>query len=60
MLCPKFVPPNSLPTFVELGGGGGRSICDCVGARDWRMEYVRCIFLKVGLELEFRGEREKL
>lgn len=33
-----FEVPNSLPTFVELGGGGGFSICDWVGARDWRME----------------------
>jgi hypothetical protein len=32
--------------LVVDDGGGGFSICEAVGARDWRIEYVRCI-LKV-------------
>lgn len=44
---PKFPRPNSLPAFVEDDGGGGVSSCDAVGARDWRIEYVRCIFAVV-------------
>lgn len=39
--------PKNLPDLVEDDGGGGFWICDAVGARDWRMEYVRCI-LKIG------------
>jgi len=35
--------PNSRFDLVEDDGGGGVWICDAVGARDWRMEYVRCI-----------------
>jgi hypothetical protein len=29
--------------LVVEGGGGGFSIWEAVGARDWRIEYVRCI-----------------
>ena len=35
--------PNNLLPLVDDEGGGGFWICDAVGARDWRMEYVRCI-----------------
>lgn len=40
---PMLLLPKSLPAFVEEDCGGGFSICDAVGARDWRIEYVRCI-----------------
>lgn len=44
MVClPKLLRPKSLPCLVDEDGGGGVSICDAVGARDWRIEYVRCI-----------------
>lgn len=36
--------PNNRPALVEETCGGGFSICDAVGARDWRIEYVRCMF----------------
>jgi len=36
--------PNSLFDLVDDDGGGGLWICAAVGARDWRIEYVRCIF----------------
>lgn len=47
-MIPKLDPPMLLlpkkrPVFVLDEGGGGLWICDAVGARDWRMEYVRCI-----------------
>lgn len=35
--------PKIRPALVEEDGGGGFWICDAVGARDWRMEYVRCM-----------------
>ncbi|KAH9826790.1 hypothetical protein Tdes44962_MAKER03335 [Teratosphaeria destructans] len=35
--------PKNLLDLVEEAGGGGFWICEAVGARDWRMEYVRCI-----------------
>ena len=38
-----FARPKSLFAFVDDEGGGGFWICDAVGARDWRIEYVRCI-----------------
>ena len=38
-----FARPKNRPDFVDEGGGGGFCICDAVGARDWRMEYVRCM-----------------
>jgi len=44
---PKLPRPNSLPALVDEDGGGGFSICEAVGARDWRIEYVRCM-LAVG------------
>ena len=40
------LPRELLPNrrfLVEEVCGGGFSICEAVGARDWRMEYVRCI-----------------
>ena len=40
---PKLDLPKKRPDLVEEEGGGGFWICDAVGARDWRMEYVRCI-----------------
>lgn len=40
---PMLLLPKNLPALVEDGGGGGLWICDAVGARDWRIEYVRCI-----------------
>ena len=39
--------PNNLFALVEDDDGGGVWICDAVGARDWRMEYVRCMFAVV-------------
>lgn len=39
--------PKNLPALVEDDGGGGVWICEAVGARDWRMEYVRCILAVV-------------
>ena len=35
--------PKKRLCFVDDGGGGGVCSCAAVGARDWRMEYVRCI-----------------
>ena len=35
---PKLPRPKSLPCFVEEDGGGGVSIWEAVGARDWRIE----------------------
>ena len=35
--------PKKRPDFVEEDGGGGFWICEAVGARDWRIEYVRCM-----------------
>lgn len=35
---PKLLRPNKRPDFVLDGGGGGFSICEAVGARDWRIE----------------------
>lgn len=35
--------PKKRPALVVEDGGGGFWICDAVGARDWRIEYVRCI-----------------
>lgn len=40
------LPKKRLP-LVEDEGGGGFWICEAVGARDWRIEYVRCIFADV-------------
>jgi len=42
---PILVFPKNLPVFVDETGGGGFWICDAVGARDWRIEYVLCILL---------------
>ncbi len=40
---PTLLLPKKRPDFVDDDGGGGFWICEAVGARDWRMEYVRCI-----------------
>ena len=40
---PMLLPPKKRLPLVEEDGGGGFCICDAVGARDWRIEYVRCI-----------------
>jgi hypothetical protein len=40
---PILALPKKRPAFVDDDGGGGFWICDAVGARDWRMLYVRCI-----------------
>jgi hypothetical protein len=37
---PMFALPKKRPALVDEDGGGGFWICDAVGARDWRMEYV--------------------
>lgn len=41
------VLPKNLPLLVVAEGGGGFWICEAVGARDWRMEYVRCMMAVV-------------
>lgn len=46
VFSPKLARPNSRPCLVDEDGGGGFSICEAVGARDWRMEYVRCILVE--------------
>lgn len=43
--------PKNLPDLVDEDGGGGFWICEAVGARDWRMEYVRCMLDWCGVEL---------
>ena len=48
--------PKSLPALVEEDCGGGFSICDAVGARDWRIEYVRCILSDV---TELSGNKDE-
>ena len=35
--------PKNRPDLVEEDGGGGFWICEAVGARLCRMEYVRCM-----------------
>lgn len=45
---PMLLLPKNLPALVVEDGGGGLAICDAVGARDWRMEYVRCIVVVIG------------
>ena len=42
---PMFPLPKKRPALVDEGGGGGFWICDAVGARDWRIEYVRCMLV---------------
>lgn len=37
--------PKSLLLLVDEAGGGGFWIWDAVGARDWRIEYVRCMMM---------------
>lgn len=40
---PRLALPNRRPPLVDDEGGGGFWICEAVGARDWRIEYVRCM-----------------
>lgn len=40
---PMLALPKNLPDLVDEEGGGGFWIWEAVGARDWRMEYVRCM-----------------
>jgi len=42
---PILALPKKRPALVDDDGGGGFWICDAVGARDWRMLYVRCILV---------------
>lgn len=48
---PMLALPKIRPPLVEDEGGGGFWICEAVGARDWRMEYVRCMMGCVVVEL---------
>ena len=41
--------PKKRPDFVDEAGGGGFWIWDAVGARDWRIEYVRCMIACVAV-----------
>lgn len=43
IVLPMLARPKRRPPLVEEAAGGGFWICDAVGARDWRMEYVRCM-----------------
>jgi hypothetical protein len=43
MDIPMLALPKNLPLLVVAEGGGGFWIWEAVGARDWRMEYVRCM-----------------
>ena len=49
--------PNSRLDLVDELGGGGFSSCEAVGARDWRIEYVRCI-LKGGSGYPLKLQRQ--
>ena len=40
---PTLALPKKRPDLVDEAGGGGFWIWEAVGARDWRMEYVRCM-----------------
>jgi hypothetical protein len=40
-----FAFPNRRPDLVDEGGGGGFCSSEAVGARDERIEYVRCMML---------------
>jgi hypothetical protein len=40
---PMLALPKMRPDLVDDGGGGGFCSSEAVGARDWRIEYVRCI-----------------
>jgi len=42
---PMFPLPKNRPALVEDGGGGGFCSSEAVGARDERIEYVRCILV---------------
>lgn len=43
IVLPMLARPKRRPPLVEEAAGGGFWICDAVGARDWRIEYVRCM-----------------
>lgn len=47
---PTLLLPKKRPDFVDDVGGGGFWIWEAVGARDWRMEYVRCMMSR-GVEV---------
>lgn len=44
---PRLLLPKKRLVLVDEAGGGGFWIWEAVGARDWRMEYVRCILIDV-------------
>lgn len=44
--------PSHRLVLVVDNGGGGFSICEAVGARDWRIEYVRCMIRLSGEVIE--------
>jgi len=48
LFIPMLALPNRRLVLVEEDCGGGFSICDAVGARDWRIEYVRCMMIEFG------------
>lgn len=48
---PRLLLPKKRPALVDEAGGGGFCSCDAVGARDWRIEYVRCM---AGLRARWR------
>jgi hypothetical protein len=43
--------PNRRPDLVEEAGGGGFCSSEAVGAREERMEYVRCMFQAMHLSV---------
>jgi len=48
MSLPMLALPKMRLPLVDEDGGGGFWICEAVGARDWRMEYVRCMMMARG------------
>lgn len=47
--------PKKRPDFVEEDGGGGFWICEAVGARLCRIEYVRCMMMMMSCVTDQRG-----
>lgn len=61
IVLPMLARPNRRPPLVEEAAGGGFWICDAVGARDWRMEYVRCMLgetVRVARRRRLRADSE--
>lgn len=61
MVLPMLARPKRRPPLVEEAAGGGFWICDAVGARDWRMEYVRCMLgetVRVARRRRLRADSE--